>query len=194
LYAKALALLGLGMLAGTGALVDYWPVAEPLPSTASVRVKPSTPAPVPSGVVERAEPESAVVTPMPAPATLPTLRKPAMSSEVTLVPEPPPTEALRVTTVAQVVLGTPYGGLQAPGPEPIGVPAHADDSPRADEYPAVRTTLASSSADVSGEGLITGAFKKTGSSLVRTGARTGASIFDAVRVVSGVVRRALPTN
>jgi hypothetical protein len=159
---------------------------------------------VPSSFVERSEPENSAVTPILPRATVPTLRQPAISSEVTradstrastsVVPEPLPTEALRVTTVAQVVIGTPYGGLQAPGLGPIGVLADADDSPRADEYPAVRTTLASSSADVNGEGLITGAFKKTGSSLVRTGARTGASIFDAVRVVSGVVRRALPTN
>jgi hypothetical protein len=40
--------------------------------------------------------------------------------------------------------------------------------------------------------MLTGAFKRTGTSIVRTGVRTGASIFDALRVVSGAVRRALP--
>src|SRR5262249_25621578 len=34
-YAKALALLGLAVLAGTGALVDYWPTGFALPDTSS---------------------------------------------------------------------------------------------------------------------------------------------------------------
>jgi hypothetical protein len=57
----------------------------------------------------------------------------------------------------------------APTAEPA-LPAAADDS----------------------DGFLAGAFKKTGSSIVKTSVRTGASIFDAVRVVGGVVRRALP--
>lgn len=32
-YAKTLAVLGLGLLAGAGAIVDYWPVAEEMPTT-----------------------------------------------------------------------------------------------------------------------------------------------------------------
>ena len=36
-YAKTLALLGLGMLAGTGALVDYWPAGVDVPSTGHPR-------------------------------------------------------------------------------------------------------------------------------------------------------------
>ena len=35
LYAKTLALLGLGVLAGTGALVDYWPSGVRLPAVES---------------------------------------------------------------------------------------------------------------------------------------------------------------
>jgi hypothetical protein len=35
LYAKALALLGLGLLGAAGALVDYWPVRSALPAVAS---------------------------------------------------------------------------------------------------------------------------------------------------------------
>jgi hypothetical protein len=34
--------------------------------------------------------------------------------------------------------------------------------------------------------------KRTGTSIARTGRRTGASIVEAFRVVSGAVRRALP--
>ncbi len=32
LYAKTLAVVGLGLLAGAGAIVDYWPVGEPWPA------------------------------------------------------------------------------------------------------------------------------------------------------------------
>ena len=35
-YAKTLAVLGLGLLAGAGAIVDYWPVSEELPTTPAV--------------------------------------------------------------------------------------------------------------------------------------------------------------
>ena len=40
LYAKTLALLGLGVLAGTGALVDYWPSGVRLPAVESSFVQP----------------------------------------------------------------------------------------------------------------------------------------------------------
>jgi hypothetical protein len=43
-----------------------------------------------------------------------------------------------------------------------------------------------------GDSFITSAFKRTGSSIVKTGVKTGASIFDAVRVLGGAVRKALP--
>jgi hypothetical protein len=41
LYAKALALLGLGLLGAAGALVDYWPVRSALPAVASALVLPA---------------------------------------------------------------------------------------------------------------------------------------------------------
>jgi hypothetical protein len=40
LYAKALALLGLGLLGAAGALVDYWPVRGDLPTVASALALP----------------------------------------------------------------------------------------------------------------------------------------------------------
>ena len=42
------------------------------------------------------------------------------------------------------------------------------------------------------EGAITGALKRTGSSIVRTSMKTGASFVDMLRVVNRAVRRALP--
>ena len=45
LYAKTLAVLGLGLLAGAGAVVDYWPVGSPAPEIASARLaRPEVPA------------------------------------------------------------------------------------------------------------------------------------------------------
>jgi hypothetical protein len=41
LYAKALALLGLGLLGAAGALVDYWPVRSGLPAVAAALVLPA---------------------------------------------------------------------------------------------------------------------------------------------------------
>ena len=38
LYAKTLAVLGLGLLAGAGAVVDYWPVGSSAPAIASARL------------------------------------------------------------------------------------------------------------------------------------------------------------
>jgi hypothetical protein len=43
LYAKALALLGLGLLGAAGALVDYWPVPSALPAVASALLLPADP-------------------------------------------------------------------------------------------------------------------------------------------------------
>src|SRR5690606_234841 len=49
LYAKTLALCGLGLLAGTGALVDYWPVGMKLPlAVTDPAVRPSPPAFLPA--------------------------------------------------------------------------------------------------------------------------------------------------
>jgi hypothetical protein len=46
--------------------------------------------------------------------------------------------------------------------------------------------------DDSNSGFLASAFRKTGTSIVRTGVKTGTSLVDAVRVVGSVVRRALP--
>ncbi len=52
-YAKTLALIGLGVLAGTGALVDYWPVTSALPVPGQALQLPALASalPVPDGVL-----------------------------------------------------------------------------------------------------------------------------------------------
>jgi hypothetical protein len=41
-------------------------------------------------------------------------------------------------------------------------------------------------------GFLASAFRRTGTSIVKTGVRTGTSVVDAVRIVGSVFRRALP--
>lgn len=50
LYAKVLALMGLAALAGTGALVDYWPVQGNLPGVSFTLSLPSHPVPLAASV------------------------------------------------------------------------------------------------------------------------------------------------
>jgi hypothetical protein len=60
--------------------------------------------------------------------------------------------------------------------------------------PASRSALSDGPGRAPVPGLLTNVVKRTGASIAKTGAWTGSSIFDAVRGVSGIVRRALPTN
>lgn len=72
-YAKTLAVLGLGLLAGAGAIVDYWPVNEELPTTPAVsgltaaapvlvrNLTPEIPAPTLSLPVMRSRPANFVI-------------------------------------------------------------------------------------------------------------------------------------
>ena len=65
-YAKTLAVLGLGLLAGAGALVDYWPVNEELPVTPAVTGLVATaPLPPPILTVEIPAPVIRVTRPRP---------------------------------------------------------------------------------------------------------------------------------
>jgi len=62
--------------------------------------------------------------------------------------------------------------------------------------PSPIATSASSNSSDDEDGFIAGAFKRTGSTIVRGGVKTGTSVVDAVRVltgaVGGAVRKALP--
>jgi hypothetical protein len=53
-------------------------------------------------------------------------------------------------------------------------------------------SLAPATSQAGDDGLLTGAVKKTGASIARGGAKTGASLVDVFRTVHGAVRRALP--
>lgn len=189
LYSKTLALCGLGVLAGAGALVDYWPVGIRFPAAAPVVQDPLTraaPLPVP------------VPFPLPLPNTVAAVDQPLIE-RAALRPDSAtwPLEPLPVTT-ARLDIGT-SAGIHAMLPPPALVhvrhevplfdgPTVMLDAP-APVQVADHAILAD---DAESSGFISTAFRWTGSSIVRTGAKTGASLADAVRVVGSVVRRALP--
>ena len=207
LYAKTLALLGLGVLAGTGALVDYWPVGVSTPAVSTPFSQTPLPGPLATNAVgvlpALLDSAPVAIRPSPRPAHVAVAAAP-----------PPPVPALLVTTHASLPLGSI---VELRGPDLIqeSQVALASDSftdqdeavssgftiaaavdpptgePRARLMPA---DPASTGLADEGDGPITGVFKKAGSSIVKTGAKTGASIFDTFRIVSGMVRRALPAN
>jgi hypothetical protein len=204
LYAKTLALVGLGVLAAAGALVDSWPAGWRLVSVDRALALPEQAQSLPL-------PVSPLSTATPA---VPRTREVALPSSVGAVAEEAPFAVARPEPLEPDVLAAPIEFGQ-----PIMVLAAngvgAEDALPAEEFGVVDQEsdggfFADPSTDRSvqggwsqpasldrgapdeGAGFLTGALRKTGSSLVRVGARTGASIVDAVRVVGGAARRALP--
>jgi hypothetical protein len=197
LYAKTLALFGLALLAGVGALVDYWPAPAALPAVASPSLK-SAPAALPAlasldatilaaasvatrpraGTVralarrEKAQPIADLSLEM---EMLPVADDVAVSDGVTLGDPPPP------PVVAPVVAAT-------------GIPAAEISLP-----PAPPTTIGPgpSSGALDGTsadgffGNATSAFKKTGESIVNTTVKTGASIIKAFGMVGGAFKKVI---
>lgn len=182
LYAKTLAVLGLGLLAGAGAAVDYWPVGSPLPVVASAHLpRPVVPAltqhldqriPAPSlaravnvrGTIHAKNVGSAkFLTAAPVPVSAET--SPAVSEPV------PDLALMTVETQWSAVL-------------PLFPDAASQDFALASLTPAPAATPAA--------GIIGGALRKTKDSLVRTGAVTGATIADAVKGVVGAFKKVSP--
>jgi len=190
LYSKVLALCGLGVLAGAGAVVDYWPVGIRFPATESpLAVVPA--AAVPAHDAD--DPLTVLAGLLEAPRTS---RQPALSggpdAPIPVTPDAP-YESLPALPVG-FAIGTAIAIQSLPAPAFLNVrhevPVLPGEPVRLEApLPHVRSTLAS--ADRQG-GFLGTAFRKTGSSLVRTGVKTGASVVDAVRVVGGLFRRVLP--
>ncbi len=203
-----MALLGLGLLAGTGALFDYWPLGGAYPQPGPALTLPVSAEALPVG---RAIALAARVrvpdlsTPRPVATSAP---GPAVRDVAVVAPRAtgvPRVDALAVTSRSDFSIGNPVELPQptmriafAVSPAPRRDAADSFDfEPLPSPYqigeptslPALATATAS---DDDSDGLITGVLKKTGSSIVTAGARTGASIFGAVRVLGGAVRRALP--
>jgi hypothetical protein len=201
LYAKALALLGLGVLAGTGALVDYWPMHVSHPVVTPALGRPDAAAAIDPGLIEAPPLPSA---PRLAPRPLARTVLPVVAN----APEPAPALPMSVGHPAGSVLPlydpilgvdqaetTEVAALLAPAA--MTMAAVSDDEPAAAAPEYLPVAVRTPAVDQEGLGHavtapIAGAFKKTGSSIVKTSAKAGASILDAVRVFGGAVRRALP--
>jgi len=194
LYAKALALLGLGVLAGAGALVDYWPADLDVPRAASALVRPSRShaLPVPSSVPVLAAlhtstssgrgaiGRAAFVT---ADAVTPILSAAAQGG---VVLAPPP--ALSVAPVP--VHAAPAEPVALSAPEPLALDDESDD---VFDAPVRQFSSAPTTDD---SFFLTEAFKtaggsiaNAGGSIVNVGVKTGQSVADAFRAAAGAVRK-----
>ncbi len=188
LYAKVLAIVGLGMLAGVGALVDYWPMATGTPVlVAGPRFLPTMP-----------ELTLADAVPMPALSTV-ALTARALPSVAAAVPAPE--SIVAVSSVGELPLGEPLA-LSAP-PASVVVAVPATEVPATEiELPAppppVDAMITTGNfpnlvvSNQSESGFLMGALKKTRAGLVKTGAVTGASIMDAFKGVVGVFKKVSP--
>ncbi len=189
LYAKTLALVGLGLLAAVGALVDYWPVGVGVPPVAVVGLE--MPARAVRLVARHIDVAVTLATPAPA---LPAVRPAAVAVVATLIAEP--TSPLRFgspialapVAAPDVVVTTIAETLAAPAPvtAPATVPPMAAGP---DFDPELVFQMASDETDA---GFLSGAMdvvRSTGSTIARGGAITGNSIVGAFRIVSGAFKK-----
>jgi hypothetical protein len=181
LYAKTLALCGLGLLAGVGALVDYWPVgvAVPQPGAASIALPERYAAaraedvPVP---VRIAQPVPVAPAPVATLASLPVVSGlPPIADRVVTLDAPVPLPAAMTTTV--VADAAPAAEVPLVGPAPIELVTTLAFEP----VPVYQMAV----AEPVDEGFFSDALdimKSTGSTIARGGAKTGASIVGALRI------------
>jgi len=188
LYAKTLAVLGLGLLAGAGAIVDYWPVGSSAPAIAS----PGLP-----------HPDLAVLTqnldqtiPLPAVRRLPHVVEVRGTIHARNVGS-----ARFVTPVAEPA----SNATVASAPQPLPALRAPIDSQWPAAMASANWTQAAVDLDMApplaapAPGLIGGAIRKTKDSLVRASAVTGSTIVvtgstiaDALKGVGGAFRKVTP--
>ncbi|HUF47425.1 MAG TPA: hypothetical protein VMM93_06370 [Vicinamibacterales bacterium] len=185
LYAKTVALVGLGLLAGIGALVDYWPIGVTPPEVMAVRL----PGPEAAAVIEpdvvrvpvvlaRVEPAA----PPPAIALLavnfeteaPTFFGETIGLSRLAEPAPAPLPTMPVATTVSTWAPDPLPFVSGPDFDPALVYQLAADDDAG---------FLSDAVDI---------MKTTGSTIARGGAITGASIVSALRAVSGAFKKLKP--
>ena len=185
LYAKTLAVLGLALLAGAGAIVDYWPVSAPVPVVSSPRL------PAPDSTVLAARLDQRIPAPriqaptfvrgtiqpknvgtaqfLPAtPGRAEVVSAAAAPAEIVPVTVPVPTWApMEVQSIATLLPAYEIVWHVAPAPAPVAAPQQEP-------------------------GFIGGALRKTKDSIVKTGVVTGATIAQAARGVVGAFKKISP--
>jgi hypothetical protein len=196
-YAKSLALLGLAALAGIGALVDYWPADLGMPrDVARALPMPAVPAPAPAvdlvldlttpSVPRASRPVLAEI-----PRSIPTVAATSSAipfGAVELVMSAPAPASIAVALASEVpateiALSAPLPpSIPVAEPEPAGVLARTV---------ALREPAAASVApvDSSPAQVVTGALRWTGQSILNVGAKTGATIVDALGAFKGAFRK-----
>jgi len=198
LYAKVIAVVGLGVLAGAGALVDYWPSGGSLPRVASESGSPvvagALPVPVVPSVAELARPVAARTARTRSLSAEPAQPSPALTANLSTSVSLPVSDRIDLTSSTAAPLAAPpvapQPSLPASAQAQNDVPVSDVNSNAFTNSPVLLSAVSVSEDD--GEGFIIGAAKKTRDSIVRTGRKTGASIFDAFRFVGGAMKKALP--
>jgi hypothetical protein len=198
LYAKTIALCGLALLGGAGALVDYWPTGVEFASVDPAFVRPEAvrPLPVPdrdmmpvlASAARRHVSVPASARPAHQPAVLPLELASVDGDTIALgssVELPAPAVAFAD--------GMANPAAAATGPQQVAFVLHNDEPFEA--LTSLPIAPAPGAAD-DGDGFITGAFKRTGTSLARTGAKTAVLVktgfVSGLATVTGAVRRVIP--
>lgn len=194
-YAKTLAVLGLGLIAGAGAIVDYWPTGIRLPAATSPSIARLTVPPLVQDLNQQV-PEPTLVAarePLhlvnarhvrwpafaPRPGVTGALVRPAVFTPASAEPvTPPAAETADAIPSAPVSYTTPVSEWA-----PEAVMSSRLTPEQLDAW------LGSSPEPT---GFIGGALKKTKDSLVKTGAVTSASLGTAVRGVVGAFKKVSP--
>ncbi len=206
LYAKSVAVAGLGLLAGVGALVDYWPADLGMPRHISGPALLARPA-IPSHSFDLSQllaraprSTSAVSIVSPRPVTL------AADAEVRPVPiaivAVAPIRESDATTMPALPLPPPAFSTLAdlrvsflPAATPMSEPPTAfpvdDDDPYGPPMPArvLAAPATSANEESSNGGVFSDAFRKTGQSILKGGAKTGASIVDGFHALTGAFKK-----
>jgi hypothetical protein len=195
LYAKVIAVVGLGVLAGAGALVDYWPSGGLLPRVATearnLRLAGPLPVPAVMSVAARPAPRTARIQPV-TDTNATSLTPPATHQTAT---HPTTLASLPVAHRIDLAKSTAVA-LAAPPPAPAATTSAPQDEPfnaaTGSAFSDLPVRFAPPAAIAESDGFIVGAAKKTRDSIVGAGRKTGASIFDAFRFVGGKMKKALP--
>jgi hypothetical protein len=202
--AKVLAIAGLGVLAGVGALVDYWPTGANVPAIARTRVaRPEVPVPTPASVAA-ARQKDAIDASAPIAAVAIARRAQPTAQPAALKLDPVVTVA--ATGAMPIGQAVPLSPVEiAVAQMPTAVPVPATDPPaqvislpgppavspvdREMQTPGFTPTFAAADNE---PGFVMGTLRKTGSGIAKGGAVTGASIMDAFRGVAGAFKKVSP--